>query len=302
MMITSANQLKLIFVLFFLLGINMSTLMGQNLSDILPKEIGGWSSISDDKLYDSETLFNYINGGAELYISYGFLNMLSRSYEKENHPSITVDIFDMGESKNAFGVFSRTRETLDTSFGQGCLVYDEAIIFWKDKFYVSIIASDDTEDIKGAILSLAKAIDNNILNNGILPDVISHLPQRYLIEKSVMYFHHYIWQNSYYFIAQDNILNINEGSNAVLAKYGISDERFYILLIEYKDSKNAHLAYSNFAEFLFNEKEENIFQIEDGKWIGCEPEKNYLICVFNSLKKDRVESYLTEIKKTIKSN
>ncbi len=277
----------------------MSTIMGQNLSDLLPIEVNGWSSRLDDSFYDSESLFDYINGGAELYISYSFRNMLSRIYEKDSFPSITVDIFDMKESKNAFGVFSKTRETMDTTFGQGCQIYDEAVIFWKDKYYVSIISFDDNDDIKTAILSLAKNIENNILHNGKLPEVINFLPKKFLIEESVMYFHHHIWQNSYYFIAQDNILKIDETTKAVLAKYGNTDERFFILLIEYMNNKNALSAYSNFAELFFNDEKKNILQIEDGKWIGCETKNNYLICILNSLTKDVVESNLRIISEAI---
>ena len=36
----------------------------------LPKQVSVWSAETDDRIYDSETIFGYIDGGAEVYRAY----------------------------------------------------------------------------------------------------------------------------------------------------------------------------------------------------------------------------------------
>ena len=85
------------------------------LSKQLPAEINGWQKSAETTLYTPKNLFEYINGGAELYISYSFKHVLAQKYTKADLPEITVDVFDMGSSFNAFGVFRCARSKGDIS-------------------------------------------------------------------------------------------------------------------------------------------------------------------------------------------
>ena len=68
---------------------------GKNIRALLPDSIDGWKKKTEDKFYTPENLYDYINGGAELYISYGFIEVISRTYYKENQPELKVEIFEM---------------------------------------------------------------------------------------------------------------------------------------------------------------------------------------------------------------
>ena len=67
----------------------------ENIKTLLPDSINEWKKKTEDKLYTPENLYDYIDGGAELYISYGFTEVVSRIYFKENQPEIKVEIFDI---------------------------------------------------------------------------------------------------------------------------------------------------------------------------------------------------------------
>ena len=77
------------------------------LSELVPGAVGEWRVEGEDRLYDRQGLYEYIDGGAELYISYGYERLFSRTFSKPGQPSMIVDLFDMGSSRNAFGVFSQ---------------------------------------------------------------------------------------------------------------------------------------------------------------------------------------------------
>ena len=92
----------------------------------LPAEAGGWRWDGKETKYNSRTLFDYMDGAAELYLAYGFQNLTVRRFEKSNQPPITVEFFEMASSEDAYGVFSFERQdeplesVKDRSLGEGC--------------------------------------------------------------------------------------------------------------------------------------------------------------------------------------
>ena len=219
----------------------------ENLRSKLPQRISSWQ-LKEEHIYDHQNLFEYINGGAELYLSYGFLNVSSREYMSEGEPSIFLDIFDMSNPKNAFGVFSHSRETIQATFGQGSQYTAGLLLFWKDHYFVSILAHPETEASKKAVFWLARQIETAIGTEGSLPEILSLLPQVSLVKESIRYFRHYIWLNSYYFVAHENILGIDENTDALLAKYGDQQQRHLLLIVKYPTEKDAKIAYRDFVK------------------------------------------------------
>ena len=51
-----------------------------NMEQFLPDNVAGWINKEPDNNYNPSNLYNYINGGAELFISYGFTNAVSRQF------------------------------------------------------------------------------------------------------------------------------------------------------------------------------------------------------------------------------
>ena len=50
------------------------------LHTLLPDSVHLWSASGQDKTYGRDDLFDYINGGAELYLSYSFRQLTTRTY------------------------------------------------------------------------------------------------------------------------------------------------------------------------------------------------------------------------------
>ena len=48
-----------------------------DLGVLLPKEINGWSVTEEDRLFDPETIFDYINGAGEVYRAFNFKSLFS---------------------------------------------------------------------------------------------------------------------------------------------------------------------------------------------------------------------------------
>lgn len=270
-----------------------SSSFSQNLFALLPESPSGWKVQEEDKLYNIESLYEYINGGAELYISYGMNEVISRFITNKDGDEIRMEIFDMTEAKNAFGVFTHTRTKDEGVYGQGSQYFPGTQIFWKGKYFISVMATDENENIKSAISDLSSKIDKIITETGEIPDIVNLLPKENLEKDAFVYFHHYIWLNSYYFIANDNFLNIDKHTNAILAKYGNKGSRDYLLVIEYINFGGASTALAAFKENMLNpQTEETVLQIEDGSWLGGIAKGNYLICAFNASSKSDIDNLL----------
>lgn len=295
---------KKIFIAFFVITFFRINIMAQSLNklaSILPHEINGWSIVETDRLFDNETLYDYIDGSAEMFLSFGFSNVFNRIYSRPNQPDIIIDLFDMNSSFDAYGVFSHSVGKVEYEFGQQSQRTEGAIIFWKNNYYVSILCHPETNQSKQAIYDLAKIIDKSITETGELPPVLKFLPQENLVNESIRYFRHYNWLNSHTFISNDNILNIDQNTHGLFARYVQGNDNTIFLLIMYPDNSLAEIALNKFIK---NYREriavDQIAKNENGLWIGIKRIENFILGIFDSTKKDFAEKVLSDAETIIR--
>lgn len=273
-----------------------------DLLEKLPGTIDGWKKSAKSAVYGPDNLFKYINGGAELYISYRFKQLAARTYHKEKLPEIKIDIFDMGHSHHAFGVFSHSRETLDTFVAPGVESEYAAglLTFWKGRFYVSILAYPETAEKRAIVKKLAGDIAARITGENSKPPVVSKLPRPGLIPESVRYFQHYIWLNSHYYVSDKNILGIDHHTGAVLAKFsykkGNDIGEYLLLLVSYPDNAKARAGADGFFKHFLPDASDGFKKLEDSKWCGCIIDGSLVGIVFNAPTLDKAKEVLNGIK------
>jgi len=286
---------------FFILSISLMGMpaMPENINDfyrILPETIAGWKKAGPPALYTPENLSTYIDGGAELYLSYNFKNALSLKYKDSADNEIVVDIFDMGSASDAFGVFAHSRETIDNRLGQGCEYAAGLLTFWKDRYYVSILAYPETEGKKEVVFRLGRTIDGAIKSAGALPPIIALLPAENLLPETVHYFHHHIWLNSFYFVSNENVLNIGNDTPAALGKYRQAGAAFFLLLVRYPDVARAKAAAAQFREKLLDGAADGLRQTKEGRWMGLQGRGDLVSIVFSAPDAPTVRAMLAKIK------
>ena len=269
--------------------------------ELLPDSISVYQSINEEN-YTREDLFDYINGGAELFNSYGFVKLHSRRYQAEDQPDIIVDIFDMGSSQNAFGVFSYSMYKPEEDYGQGSQSSRGMIVFWMDRYYISIIAYPETVESEKAVNGFAGYISEKIGRHGDLPAILNYLPEEGLNRESIKYFHHYVWLNSLYFISHDNILDIQDDTPAVLAKYGDNMAKTILLLVSYPEENRAANAITNFRnEYIPEHNGETPYKIEDGTYVHYRLNKHLLSVIFNAGSPEECEILLDRVTELIQN-
>jgi hypothetical protein len=293
------KQAHIVFVLIVTLlsyGAIMDSEEKYELQKFLPRDINGWKAIAADRFFDQESIFDYIDGSGEVYRSYNFKILFVRQYDKPEQPAITVDFFDMGSSADAYGVFMHDYQDEEIGIGQGSSYLAGSLAFWKNRYFVSIWAEEETELSKRAIMDLGKAIESAIPQEGEKPQLLKYLPQANLNTKKIRFLHSYIVLNYHYFVADENILNLNQETDVVLAEYDYDESKSHLLLIQYPSPQQAEKASNSFiAHYLPEAAKEPTVQLEDGKWTATKLKNDKLIIIFDVPTKTIAEKIINEV-------
>jgi Family of unknown function (DUF6599) len=160
------------------------------LESLLPKEDlpEGWTLAEGPQPYTKKTLFERINGEAELFFKYGFQKSVFAVYQgnKGREDQIEVDIYDMGNVLQAFGVFSRFRnEDRPGGFGLDSFLDDHSALFYRGKYFVMLYASEPNQEI---LRQFSKLISLKLSDPSPPPREIGYFPKNGLKPGSIQYF------------------------------------------------------------------------------------------------------------------
>jgi len=249
----------------------------------IPKDVHGWLAATQVRTYDRKTLFKYIDGGAELYLAYGFREVHVYTYTRAGQPDIIMGIYDMGTAKDAFGVFTSEREGDDIGIGQESEYEAGLLRFYQGQFFVSIMTFQETSQSKQAVFSLARAVADAVESTGERPQLVSALPQAGLIKNSIRYFYRHTLLNLHYYVADENILLLDSTTEAVLAQYAADGQKAYLLLVQYPSNQGASTAFISFVNAYMPEATKTgLVQTENGKWTAAQAQSRYVTVVFDA--------------------
>ncbi|MCK5552867.1 MAG: hypothetical protein KAJ09_06965 [Deltaproteobacteria bacterium] len=252
------------------------------MADNIPKEINGWVAHPEVRRYGRKTLFKYIDGGAELYLAYRFRKVYVHTYTRAGEPDIIMDIYDMSTPEDAFGVFTAEREGDDIGIGMEAEYEAGLLRFCKGQFFVSIMTYEETRESGKTVLSLARAVADAIQSIGGKPQLLSFLPEKGLIERSIRYFHDHNILNLNYYIADENILHLDSHTEAVLARYSGKEGKPYLLLVKYPSTHHAKRAFGSFLNaYMPDAGESKIVRTENGTWTAADVYSTFVAVVLD---------------------
>ncbi len=276
-------KFDILFILLLLVGCSSADRIGGNLSlkEIIPDKVNGWVQDGDIEKYDHETIFRYMDGAGEIYRMYDYREMEVLGLSKSDQSEIKIEMFDMGTPEDAFGVFSHMREGDEAGVGEGSEYRKGLLCFWQGKYFFCIISELGTEETKPIIFELARIITDFYEPSNIKPKILNILPEEDLNKKSVRYFHLPSSLNYHYFVSDQNILNLNSETDAVLARYG--ESYCYLLFVKYPDSDEAEKAFANFQSVYLPEGGRlEMSQFEENKWLTSALLENHIIIIFDA--------------------
>lgn len=126
---------------------------------------------SEVRVFVGDSLWEYIDGGAELYHQYGFVEVATAQY-KAGDIELVADIYRFDTSLNAFGLYSGMRPPAPEIVELGVEGYcaPATVSFVKGEYLVRITGYDDTEAVNEHIISMAHEFDRTVPGTTALPD------------------------------------------------------------------------------------------------------------------------------------
>lgn len=141
----------------------------------------GLVSRGTPEVYEGYSLYEYINGGADIFYRFGFKRCSAHTFADTTaggDTEVVVDVYDMGDRLNAFGIFRRTAasDTIRRGVGVEYAASPRGIIFWKSAFYVQVTDKSASPLSTKVLQEAAAGFADAIPGNKELPSAVSSLP------------------------------------------------------------------------------------------------------------------------------
>lgn len=112
--------------------------------------VPGWEPTGTKRQYASDNLFEYKDGAAEGYLSFGFVRMEGISC-KSGANTLDIDVSEMADADSAYGMFAANADPAmpTAKLGMGGQVQKQSASFAKGKYYVElaeVAANADSDD------------------------------------------------------------------------------------------------------------------------------------------------------------
>lgn len=150
--------------------------MGQEIPELTAAEIPGFT-VNQNECFNGESLWGYMNGGADIYLEYGFEILRVEEFTNEDE-SIKLELFKMNDPISAFGIYSI--KTFKCEQGNvitdiDCLNRFQFQLLYGD-YYIQLINESGSAKAKEAMMSIAETALKKIDEIGLM------LPITYLTD------------------------------------------------------------------------------------------------------------------------
>ena len=140
-------------------------------------ELDGWEIIQEYPVYNPGTLWDYIDGAADSYLSYDFEELYIAEYVKGDF-SFKVEIFKHATPLDAFGIYSTERSPGFNFINLGIQGYrEESLIhFLADKYYIKVRTHEKSGEVEDAMMSIANSVVVSIAGINHFPVTLAMFP------------------------------------------------------------------------------------------------------------------------------
>jgi hypothetical protein len=139
----------------------------------------GWKQSGEIQTFSPETLFEYINGGADLYLAYDFQGLEVGEYSNAKKASVTIEVYHHKTPTDAFGIYSQERLPNANLLDVGAQAYIETNVlnFLAGPYYVKISSFNTGPDDREVLIGFARKVSSTLGEKGILPSILSSFPE-----------------------------------------------------------------------------------------------------------------------------
>ena len=119
----------------------------------------GWTLAGQPQVFSPDTLYDYINGGSDLYLKYEFEELTVVEYRKGTM-SVSAEVYRHRTPDHAFGIYSQERVPSAEFLAIGAQGYYENAVcnFIQRGYYVKLSGENTGADDREILLGFARRI------------------------------------------------------------------------------------------------------------------------------------------------
>ena len=250
-----------------------------------PASVGAWSLSGEVRRVEPAGIFDYMDGGGELYLGYRFDHIDVYEYQTKaaGEDAILVEVYSFKGSDDAYGVLSQdwggegVRLAPDWPADERRALYGSGLLrIWTGDVFVRAMASLETPASREAVLSIGRVlVAGRALSTppALVRAVLGEIGGRFRarLDRQV-YLRSHLVLNSAYFLATANVLHLGPEVEAVAVPYDDLREprqhrRAQLVLVRYASAAAGRLALMHFRSAYLSgaaATDQGAFRVEDG--------------------------------------
>jgi hypothetical protein len=213
-----------------------------DIRQILPNaaQAAPWTAAGDPLRYDATKLYDLIDGGAELYLQYGFAQAASLEYQR-GEGSIICTVYEMKDPEAAFGIFSYglTPKKTRVALGDGAAKAGFQLTFWQAKYYVVLDTYSQSAGVDKAQLSFAQMISKAIGSHAGPPAIVKRLPTGRLVPGTEKLFKGRAALDALFGVVATDVFQLGADDRLVVGDYSGARGNLTLFLFAYRDGTKA---------------------------------------------------------------
>jgi len=238
------------------LGVNHSAPASAAGKTFVFPEVSGWKQSGEVQTFIPKTLYEYINGAADLYLSYDFQELEVAEYQNDKKASITVEVYRHQTPVHAFGIYSQERLPNANYINVGVQGYVESNVlnFLTGPYYVKISSYNTGAEDQEILLAFAKKVADNLGDKGTLPSILACFPEEGKVKNSEKFF-------------AKNFIGYAFLYSAFTADYELAGKKFRLFVIEGVDANEC----GNMIQRYLQQTGSHEKNIEEGRYTIADP-------------------------------
>jgi hypothetical protein len=230
-------------------------------ADILPPDgfLQTWKKAAAPRVFTASDLYGYIDGGAEIFLEFGFERLTVQSYTPGFRPGMAkagadefkVEIYRMSDPVAAAGMYLMNcgRESPDPSLPVRHTVNQFQLLFKRDRYYGIVNNSEGNETLRPGMLEFARYVIARLPAETPLR-LDERLPAKGLNKESIRLIRGPYALQSVFTLGSGDILQLGRKLTAVAGSYQDAGGKYTLVLADYPTEQAAQAAWLNVQNHL----------------------------------------------------
>ncbi len=143
-------------------------------------QVPGWTMSQESRVYDANDLWDIIDGAADLYLEYAFVDLHIARYKTLAGREVKAELYRHGNAENAFGIYSAERSPENNFIAIGAQGYQQTSVlnFTTGEFYLRLSSYQADSASRTDLQTIARGIERHVNRSAALPQTLRLFPAK----------------------------------------------------------------------------------------------------------------------------